>query len=326
MRRRQHLRLWAALCAGFIASVGAPALAQDFPSKPIHLVVPYTPGGGADRTARLLAQHLPALLGQPVVVENRGGASGAIGTDAVAKAAPDGYTWVLGTDPPFTITPHMRKLPFDPIKDFEPVVLIAKVPLLLVASPSTHADTLAELVKLAQASPDRIVAASSGNGSSAHLAAGMFMSTTSTKLFHVPYKGQAEAIADVVAGRADLNFSAIENVQSLVKAGRLKAIAIGSDRRFSGLPDVPTVAESGYPGFDVSAWHGLLVPAGTPHAVVMRINEAVNKVLQMPDVLGRFDQAGLYAIGGQPDALRQLIRRDSDRWAKVIRDNNIKVE
>lgn len=262
--------------------------------------MPYTPGGGADRTARLLAQHLPALLGQPVVVENRGGASGAIGTELVAKSAPDGHTWVMGTDPPFTITPHMRKLPFDPVRDFEPVVLISKVPLVLVASPSTGTASLAEIVKRAQAAPNQVTAASSGNGSSAHLAAGMLMSTTGTQLFHVPYKGQAEAIADVVAGRADLNFSAIENVLSLIKAGRLKAVAIGSDKRFSGLPDVPTVAESGYPGFDVAAWHGLLVPAHTPPAIVKRINEAVNKVLQMPEVIARFELGGLQPMGGRP--------------------------
>lgn len=326
MKRRLCLSVAASLAAALLAGTSVPALAQDFPSKPIRFIVPYTPGGGADRTARLLAQHLPALLGQPVVVENRGGASGAIGTELVAKSTPDGHTWVMGTDPPFTITPHMRKLPFDPVKDFEPVVLISKVPLVLVASPSTGTASLAEIVQRAQAAPNRVTAASSGNGSSAHLAAGMLMSTTGTQLFHVPYKGQAEAIADVVAGRADLNFSAIENVLSLIKAGRLKAVAIGSDKRFSGMPDVPTVAESGYPGFDVAAWHGLLVPAHTPPAIGKRINEEVNKVLQMPEVIARFEQGGLQPMGGPPDALRQLIQRDSERWGKVIRDNGIKAE
>lgn len=326
MKRRLCLSVAAALAAVLLAGAPLPAPAQDFPSKPIRFIVPYTPGGGADRTARLLAQHLPALLGQPVVVENRGGASGAIGTELVAKSTPDGHTWVMGTDPPFTITPHMRKLPFDPVKDFEPVVLISKVPLVLVATPSTGTASLAEIIKRAQASPNQVTAASSGNGSSAHLAAGMLMSTTGTQLFHVPYKGQAEAIADVVAGRADLNFSAIENVLSLIKAGRLRAVAIGSDKRFSGLPDVPTVAESGYPGFDVAAWHGLLVPAGTPPAIVARINEAVSKVLQMPEVVARFEQGGLQPMGGAPAALKQLIQRDSERWGKVIRDNGIKAE
>jgi tripartite-type tricarboxylate transporter receptor subunit TctC len=312
------------LCALGLAATGGKALAQDFPSKPIRFIVPYTPGGGADRTARLLAQHLAALLGQPVVVENRGGASGNIGTDAVAKSAPDGYTWVMGTDPPFTINPHLRKMPFDPIKDFEPVSLISKVPLVLIANPALKADNTTDLVKLAKASPDKVTAASSGNGSSAHLAAAMLMATTGTKLFHVPYKGQAEAIADVVSGRVDLNFSAIESVLSLVKAGKLKAIAIGSDKRFAGLPGVTTVAEAGYPGFDVSAWHGLLVPAGTPPAIVARINEAVTKVLQMPEVISRFEQGGLQPMGGPPDALRQLMRNDSDRWGKLIRENGFK--
>ena len=320
------MKVAASLAAALLAGTGLPAQAQDFPSKPIPFIVPYTPGGGADRPARLLAQHLPALLGQPVVVENRGGASGAIGTDLVAKSTPDGHTWVMGTDPPFTITPHMRKLPFDPVQDFEPVVLISKVPPVLVASTSTGTGGLAEIVKRAKASPNQVTAASSGNGSSAHLAAGMLMSTTGTQLFHVPYKGQAEAIADVVAGRADLDFSANENVLSLIKAGRLKAVATGSDKRFSGLPEVPTVAESGYPGFDVAAWHGLLVPAGTPPATVARINEAVNKVLRMPEAIARFEQGGLQPMGGPPDALRHLIQRDSERWRKVIRDNGIKTE
>jgi tripartite-type tricarboxylate transporter receptor subunit TctC len=316
----------AAIGALLLASAGGGALAQDFPSKPIRLVVPYTPGGGADRVARLLAQHLSPLLGQPVVVDNRGGASGAIGTDIVAKAAPDGHTWVMGTDPPFTINPHLRKMPFDPFKDFEPVVLVSKVPLVLVASPALRADNITELVKLAQATPDKVSFATSGSGSSAHLAAGLLMSTTNTRLFHVPYKGQAEAIADVVAGRSDLNFTAIESVLGLIKTGKLKAIAIGSDRRFSGLPGVPTVAEAGYPGFDVSAWHGLLVPARTPAPIVARINEAVNKVLQMPEVIARYEQGGLHPVGGPPDALRQLLKTDSERWAKVIREAGIKGE
>lgn len=326
MKQLHFLWRWTAIGAMVVASAGGSALAQDFPSKPIRLVVPYTPGGGADRVARLLAQHLPPLLGQPVVVDNRGGASGAIGTDLVAKAPADGYTWVMGTDPPFTINPHLRKMPFDPFKDFEPVVLVSKVPLVMVATPTLRADNVAELVKLAQATPSKITFATSGSGSSAHLAAGLLMSTTSTRLFHVPYKGQAEAIADVVAGRSDLNFTAIESVLGLIKAGKLKAIAIGSDRRFPGLPGVPTVAEAGYPGFDVSAWHGLLVPAGTPPATITRINEAVNKVLQIPDVIARYEQGGLHPVGGPPDALRQLLRTDSERWAKVIRDGGIKAE
>lgn len=321
--------LWRALAPALAALAliaFGPAAAQDYPTKIIRLVVPYTPGGGADRMARLLSQYLPPILGQNVVVDNKGGASGAIGTELVARSAPDGYTWVMGTDPPFTINPHLRQQPFDAVRDFAPVVLVAKVPLVLVARPGLPANDIPELVKLAREQPGKITAASSGTGSSAHLAAELLATTAGVKFFHVPYKGQNEAISDVMSGRVDLNFSAIESVAGLIKAGKLKAIAIGSDRRFAGLPGVKTIAESGYPGFDVAAWHGLLVPAGTPPAIIAKINDAVNKVLQIPDVQSRLEQGALQAVGGPPDALAQLITSDSARWAKVIRDAGIKPE
>jgi len=323
----------AALRSMAVAALAVAALtthaahAQDaYPNRPIRFVVPFTPGAGTDRTARVLAPKLSAILGQPIVVENRGGASGAIGTEIVARAEPDGYTWVLGHDPAFTINQHLRKMPYDPLKDFAPVSLIATVPLVLVASPASGLDSVQALVDKARQSPDKLTMASSGNGTSGHLAAEVFMATTGTKLYHVPYKGQAEAVTDVLAGRADLNFSAIANVLSLAQAGRLKVLGIGAPKRFADLPGVPTIAELGYPGFDVSAWHGLLMPAGTPPTIVRRVSDAVSEVLKMPDVAAAFASQGVDPVGGPPERLGQLLQSDSQRWAEVIREAGIKTE
>jgi tripartite-type tricarboxylate transporter receptor subunit TctC len=300
--------------------------AYDYPNRPIRFVVPFTPGAGTDRTARILAEKLGPMLGQPIVVENRGGASGAIGTDFVSKAAPDGYTWVLGHDPAFTINQHLRKMPYDALRDFVPVALITHVPLVLVANPKLKANSIQELVRMAQADPGKLTISSSGNGTSGHLAAEVFMFATDTKLLHVPYKGQAEAVTDVLAGRIDLNFTAIADILSLARSNKLKVLAIGAPQRFEGLPDVPTVAECGYPNFDVSAFHGLLMPAGTPAAIVSRINGEVNRVLATPDVKQTFENLGLFPVGGEPDRLAHLLKSDSDRWAGVIREANIRVE
>jgi tripartite-type tricarboxylate transporter receptor subunit TctC len=316
-------RFMLASLLGIDALATDSTFADNYPSRPIRFIVPFTPGAGTDRTARILAQKLTMLLGQSVIVENHGGASGAIGTQLVARAAPDGYTWVLGHDPAFTINQHLRKMPYDALRDFVPVSLIVKVPLVLVANPKVPATSVQTLVALAKSEPGKMTISSSGNGSSGHLAAEVFMFSTGTKLLHVPYKGQAEALTDVLAGRIDLNFTAIADIMGLAKSGSLKVLAIGATKRFEGLPEVPTVAEAGYPGFDVSAWHGLLMPAGTPMAIVEKINASVNTVLAMPDVANSFAQAGLFPVGGKPDVLAQLLRSDSVRWAGVIREANI---
>lgn len=298
--------------------------AQDYPNRPIRFIVPFTPGAGADTVARLLAQHLLPVLGQPIVVENRGGASGAIGTDIAAKAAPDGYTWVFGHDPAFTINPHLRKMPYDALKDFASVSLLTRVPLVLVANPGLGLTDLAGLIALAQKSPGKLTIASSGNGTSGHLAAEVLMSATNIKLLHVPYRGQSEAVMDTVSGRTDLNFSAIPNILSLAQSAKLIVLANGSNQRFAGLPTVSTVAESGFAGFDVSAWHGLLMPVGVSAAVIKKVNDSVNIVLQQPEVANKLSSMGLYSIGGTPEVLAQLLKTDSARWANVIRDANIK--
>ena len=305
-------------------SVSPSLLAQSFPSKRILWIVPYTPGAGSDTVARLLAAKLTrGLGGEPVVVENRGGAGGAIGTQEGARALPDGYTWTFGSDPPFTINPNFKKLPFDPIADFVPVSFIARVPLVLVVKSSLPANTLGELVALAKKNPGTLNASSSGNGSSSHLALELFKVTAGIEITHVPYKGQSEALTDVLAGRIDMTFSSIGMLAQQLKSGRLRALAIGSPNRFEGMPELLTIAEQGYPGFDVSAWHGLLMPVGTPEAIVLRVNKEVNKSLQEPDVSGRMLSLGYIPVGGPPAALEQLIKGDTAKWAKVIREAGI---
>jgi len=313
---------------GMLLLVMSPGLqAQSFPSKRILWIVPYTPGAGSDTVARLLSPKLSqALGGEPVVVENRGGAGGAIGTLEGARASPDGYTWTFGSDPPFTINPNFKKLPFNPITDFVPVSFIARVPLVLVIKDSLPVANLSDLVALARKNPGALNGSSSGNGSSSHLALELFNATAGVKITHVPYKGQSEALTDVIAGRIDMTFSSIGLLAPHLKSGRLRALAIGSPDRFEGMPTVPTVAEQGYPGFDVSAWHGLLMPAGTPGEIVLRVNEAVSEALKAPDVSGRMRGLGYIPVGGPPAALDQLIKGDTAKWAKVIRDANIQAD
>jgi tripartite-type tricarboxylate transporter receptor subunit TctC len=316
-------RLLTACTVGIGALATRRAWADDYPNRLIRFVVPFNPGAGTDRTARILAQKFGPMFGQPIVVENRGGASGSIGTDFAAKAAPDGYTWVLGHDPAFTINQHLRKLPYDPINDFAPVSLIVNVPLVLVANPKLGIHSVQDLVAMAKAKPGKLTFSSSGYGSSGHLAAEVFMFATKTNLLHVPFKGQAEAITDVLAGRIDVNFTAIADIVSLAKSGELTVLAIGAPQRFHGMPDIPTVAECGYPGFDVSAFHGLLMPAHTPQGIVDKINAAVNTVLAMPDVKNTFETVGLFPVGGTPDVLAQRLEKDSARWAQIISDAHI---
>ncbi|SHH64172.1 Bug family tripartite tricarboxylate transporter substrate binding protein [Pollutimonas bauzanensis] len=318
-------RLGLLLAFLYVAAVPAGAQTQlpQYPSRQIHWIVPYTPGAGSDTVARLLAMKLSESLGQSIVVENHGGAGGAIGTAIGARAKPDGYTWTFGSDPPFTINSHLRKLQFDPMKDFVPVSLIARVPLVLVVNPKLGVNTIQELVALAKKHPGDLTGSSSGNGSSSHLVLELFNSTAGVKIMHVPYTGQAEALRDVLAGRISITFSSVGTVQSHLESGRLKALAITTDTRFGALPDVPTIAESGYRGFEASAWHGLLMPASTPAAIVTRINDAISSALELPDVSSRMSTLGYIPIGGPPDKLATLITNDSAKWGKVIHDIGI---
>jgi len=318
----RSLRLAALVLSVTLGCMSAAALAQPFPNRPIQLIVPYTPGAGGDTIARLIAGRISPALGQPVVVVNRSGAAGALGTAAGAKAPPDGYTWTWVADAPLTIMPHVRTMPFSMEKDFVPLSLIARGPYLLVANPNVPARTVQEVVALAKSKPGGLVMASGGTGSPGHLAYEYLRATTGAEMLHVPYKGQAEALLDLAAGRANMNFSVISSAMAFLKEGRVRAIAIATDKRFVNLPDVPTFAEAGYPGFETGVFHGLVAPAGTPPAIVIRINEELSKVLKEPELVARLHNMGFEPVGGAPENLSRLISADSARWGKLIREAN----
>ena len=256
-----------------IAGTMAPAYAQWVPTKAIKMIVPYAPGGAADLTARLMAEQLALALGQPVIVENRAGGGGVIGADLLAKAVPDGYTISFGSDPPFTINPHLHSVPYDALKSFAQVSLTANLPLVLVVNPQKMpVKNVAELIALAKANPGKFTIASSGNGSSGHLAAELLKHEAGINLVHVPYKGQAPANTDMISGHVDVTFSSIGPAIQHFKSGRLIPLAVSTSSRFSGLPEVPSLAET-IPGFDIGVWLGLTYPAGTPQAAIDRISQ-----------------------------------------------------
>jgi len=310
--------------AGALMMRGVFAQSGPYPSRPIRWIVPFTPGGGADVVARLLAERLAGVFGQPVIVENRGGAGGLIGTDVGAKATPDGYTWLLGNDGPITMGIHLTKAPYDPKKDFAPVSLITRLQLLLVANPGLAARTPEELVAAGRIPGNKITLANAGNGSISHIAAEYFRSTTGIAVLHVPYKGVQEALTDVIAGRVDLFFTAIGSALPMFRAGKLKILAIASRQRYAGLPDVPTIAESGQAGFEIDGWHGLLMPKGTPQPLVTRVSEEVARALRTPALLERLQAMGLVPVGSSPEEFAHLIATDSDKWGRLIRSSGIK--
>jgi tripartite-type tricarboxylate transporter receptor subunit TctC len=302
--------------------VGA-AHAQWHPDRTVKILVPFAPAASADGTFRAISDKLGAALGQPVVVDNRPGAGGMLGTQVGAKSAPDGYTLIGGSDPPFTINPHLGKVPYDPLKDFVPVSLIVEVPLFLVVRPDVSANNVRELIALANSQPGKLTIGSSGNGSSGHLAAELLKKRANINLLHVPYKGQAQAVLDVLAGRVDMTFSSLGPVTEHIRAGKLKLLAISTGKRVAVMPNVPTVAESGVADFDLGVWIGLLYPAGTPAAAVQRVNAEVDKILRQPDVKAKFEEIGYVVVGGPPERLAQRINGDYAMFGKLIQDAKI---
>src|SRR5262249_11943673 len=259
--------------AAFAASIALSAFAQSYPSKPIRLIVPFAAGGGNDNIARLVGKHLNESLGQPLVIDNRPGAGGVLGAELAAKSAPDGYTLFLGGVGSHAVNPNLiEKLPYDPIRDFAPVILLAQAPLILVVHPSVPARTFAEFVAYARKNPGKLNFASNGNGSSAQLAAVMFDSMAGAGMVHVPYKGLAPALTDLLSGQVQLMFSSVVAILPHIKAGKLRALAVTGEKRLASLPDVPTVAESGFPGFEASSWYGILAPARTSPEIGTRLN------------------------------------------------------
>jgi len=299
--------------------------AQDYPVKPIRIVVPFAPGGVADNSARVVAEPLGQRLGQQVVVENRPGASGNIGTQQVAQSAADGYTLLLGFDGTMVINPHVfPKIPFDTLKDFAPVTKLGDATLILVAHPSLPARTLQEVIQLSKSKP--LAYGTSGTGGTPHLAGEMLKQLTGAQLEHVPYKGGGPAVTDVVGGQIPLVFTAIATAQQYVRTGRLVGIGVPGAKRSSALPEVPTFQESGLAGFDVSAWTGIFAPAATPRAVIERLQKELAVVLQSPFVKERYAVLGIEPVGNSPEAFGAQVREDLTRWEKVVRTANVRVE
>ncbi|HEV8519848.1 MAG TPA: tripartite tricarboxylate transporter substrate binding protein [Burkholderiales bacterium] len=318
---------FAACCAIALTTIAAGAQAQSYPTKSIRLIVPFAAGGSTDALARAVGQKLGDNFGQQVIVDNRTGANGNIGTDMVAKANPDGYTLLMAFDATMVINPSAySKLPFDPIRDFAPITKVAALPLILVAHPSFPASNTKELIAYAKSKPG-INYSSSGHASTPHLAMLMFAQRTGTQFTHIAYKGGGQAVIDVLAGQIPLLATAIPTVQAHIKAGKLKGIALTSAKRHASLPDVGTFAEAGITGFDVSAWYGLLAPAGTPRPVVVRIHDEVVKILATPEMKERFlTTIGGDPVGGTPEQFAADIKSDIARWAKIVNDSGIKLE
>lgn len=301
----------------------APAWADPaYPNKPIRIIVPFTPGGSPDVLARTIGQKITESTGSPVVIENVPGAGGTIGADRVAKATADGYTLLMGHVGTLAVAPAVYpNLPYDPIKSFAPVAWVAKVPNVLAVHPSMPANNVAELVKYLKANPGKVNYGSGGNGSAAHLAMEYFKLSTQTFVVHVPYRGTAPSVTDAVAGQIQMVFTGAPALVPMVKAGKLRAIAVSSPKRLDLLPDVPTLAESGVKGlegFEADQWYGLVAPAGTPAAIVQKLNQVVNANLAAPEVVTRLKSEGATATPATPDAFGQLIQREIKRWRPVV--------
>ena len=320
-------RIAAALAGLLMTFAHGVGLAQTFPSKPVTLVVPFPPGGGTDTGARIMAEQLGKRWGHPVVVDNKGGAAGQIGADSVAKARPDGYTLLFGNVGTQSINPSLyRKLPYDPDKAFAPVSLVAELPLALMVNPRVPAKTPAELIALAKAQPGQMSYSSSGAGSAPHLAAELFKDSTGTFILHVPYRGGGPAITDLLGGQVQMSFLTVLEASGHIKAGRLRALAVTSEKRVSALPDVPTLAESGLSNFNAISWIGLLAPAGTPPDIVERVAADVRAVLSDETVKARFAALGGVPRASSPQEFAKLIADDRGRYGQIIRSRNITID
>jgi tripartite-type tricarboxylate transporter receptor subunit TctC len=302
------------------------AHAQTYPAKPIRIVLPYAPGASSDLHARIIAKRLTERIGQQVVVDNRAGANGVIAMELVARSAPDGYTLIYALPAQYAVNPALYpKLGYDPLRDFEPVILVARAPLVLFSHPSVPVRTVAELVRLARARPDALVLASAGNGSAGHLALEMFRDLSGTRILHVPYKGAAPSMVDLVAGQAQLSFLAWSTGRSHVATGRLRALGVTSDKRASVLPDLPAIAET-LPRYDIGNWYGLAGPRGMPAAIVARLNTEANHVLADPELRQSFEREVTELVGGTPDAFAQYLTSEHAKWGRLVRASGLKLE
>ena len=306
--------------------VATQAFAQTYPLKPIRIVVPYPPGGFNDTLGRTLAAKFQEAWGQPVFVENKPGANTVIGSDYVAKSQPDGYTLLIVAFP-FAVTPSLLKaMPYDTLKDFQPVILAATSPNLLVVNPEVPIHTVKELIAAAKAKPQSLSYASTGNGSSNHISMELFKSLAGVDIVHIPYKGSAPAVTDLLGGQVQVMFDNVPNVLPHVKAGKLRALAVSGATRTPLAPDVPTVAEAGVPGYELTVWFGLVAPAATPREVVQKLNAESLRILAMPDVRERFLAQGVEPQGSTPEQFAEHIRSQMAKWSKVVRDAGVKAE
>ena len=301
--------------------------AQNFPVKPVRVITPFTAGSAIDTLARVVGQKLGDTWGQQVVIDNRIGANGIIGTEAAAKAPPDGYTVYLGNISTLAVNPHLYlKLPYDALRDFAPVTLAATIPVVLVVHPSLPVKSVRELIVLAKAHPGQLNYASGGTGSAQHLPMEMLRVETGINIVHVPYKGLGPAFSDVLGGQVPMMFTGVSNVVPYMKTGRLRVLAIGSPKRSATLPDVPTVAEAGVPGFDFDSWTGYLVPVGTPRELIVKLHADITRTLAAPEVRDKLVTLGFDLVGGTPEAFATLIRNDIARFGKLIKAAGIKAE
>jgi tripartite-type tricarboxylate transporter receptor subunit TctC len=303
------------------------ASAQSYPAKPIKLVVPYAVGGSTDNTARLVARSLSAKLGQPVVVENRAGAGGAIGQDLVAKSPADGYTLLFSAAGPLTVTPHIyAKLNYDPLKSFDFITLVATQPLMLVVNPNLSVNNVADLIKEARSKPGKLTYGSFGNGSAAHLAGEYFKALAKVDMTHVPYKGSGPALVDLAGGQIDLMFDVFSTAAPLVKGGKLRALGITSSERSPQFPDVPTMEQAGVSGFDAGTWFGLLAPAGTDKKIIEQLSKAVNSLLSEKEVSELLASQGAVVRGGTPEQFSQFFQAEYQKWGAVAKSAKVKAD
>ncbi len=313
--------------AALTVASALPARAQTYPSQPVKIVVPFVAGGGVDQVARIIAPKLSEVLGQPVVIENRGGAGASLGAAAVASAPPDGYTFLLGTGSTHgTNSSVYPKLSYDPVRDFVPTVQVTTSPLVLIVPPGLPAKSVEELIELGRSKPGELSFASYGTGSINHLAGELFNAMAKIKASHIPYRGAAPALTDLMAGRIQYTFDGVATSLGYAQAGNIRILGTAGPKRSPVIPDTPTITEKALPGFETVVWFGLFAPAKTPASVVELINRKTNEVLAMPSIQESFTKLGIEGVGGTPDALAARVRTEMDKWAKLVREQNLRFE
>ena len=321
------MKTFARLVGVVAFAVCSVAVAQGWPSKPIKWIVPFAPGGTTDILARTISEKLTTALGQPVIVENKPGAGGGLGAEFTAKAPPDGYTIMGGTISTHAINASLYKnLPYDPVKDFAPITMIVRLPNMLVVNPDIPAKNVTELIALLKSHPNKYSFASSGNGTSQHLSGELFKGMAGVEMQHIPYKGSPPALQDVVGGQVAMTFDNITTAWPLAKAGKLRALAVTTSKRSSIAPEIPTLSESGLAGYEVGSWQGVFAPAGTPPAIVSRLNREIVKIINMPDVKEKLTALGAEPVGNTPEEFGAIVRTEVAKWGEVVKKSGAKVD